>query len=235
MMKDRHYYYFFFSALLISFCSFAQDSLLRSETYLAQKPPASTPLLFAKGIVSTDEYEHSSPAFSPDGTRAIWGVVFRDKPAHLLEVRLENGAWSTPHNPSFTSFRKEGGKVFDIAFAERRGENVFAKPQVIYGGVSTSSYEDGPFVDPEEKYLIFESGRPEGIDGSIDLYICFKQQDGLWGKPVNMGSKVNSKFTERFAKISPDGKYLFFGSDRGGTSMDIYWVSADVLEELRGK
>jgi L-ascorbate metabolism protein UlaG (beta-lactamase superfamily) len=42
--------------------------------YLGQTPPGDTPLVFARGIVSTDDLEHSAPAFSPDGNEVFWFV-----------------------------------------------------------------------------------------------------------------------------------------------------------------
>jgi Tol biopolymer transport system component len=45
-----------------------------------------------------------------------------------------------------------------------------------------------------------------------------------------MGNNVNTNQNEANATFSPDGKYLFF--TRGD---DIYWVSTQILEELRPK
>jgi thioredoxin-like negative regulator of GroEL len=98
--------------------------------------------------------------------------------------------------------------------------------------VNSTGYEDGPFIAPDETFLIFESDRPEGINGSLDLYITFKSEDGGWSIPINMGLKINSAFGERFARLSPDGHYLFFGSTRAG-NFDIYWIDARIIEELK--
>ena len=100
-----------------------------------------------------------------------------------------------------------------------------------------NGYEDGPFVAPDESYIIFESQRPESVNGSIDLFICFKNKDGEWNKPKNMGPKINTSFSERFSRVSPDGKYLFFGSNRNQTApqqgFDLYWIDAGIIEELK--
>ena len=48
-----------------------------------------------------------------------------------------------------------------------------------------------------------------------------------------MGPKVNSKAAERFGRVSPDGKYLFFGSNRDGQFFDIYWMDASIIDKLR--
>ena len=277
--------------------------------YLNQPAPSQKAELFAKGIVSTEGYEHSGPAFSPDGKKVIWTRVDSNYHAYLLEMTFANSQWSKPASPSFFSadaddyypffstdgktlffcsrrqlpsdtsrndilrlwkvarigndwavptlvdpsllllggnfgysvsakgniyfaFPEKEGKMFDMAYAQKGSEG-FENPKVFGSELNTKYYEDGPFVAPDESYLIFESDRPEGIEKNIDLYICFKKNDGDWSKPMNMGPLINTKFSERFAKVSPDGKYLFFGSTRGGGLFDIYWISASIIADLK--
>ncbi len=80
--------------------------------------------------------------------------------------------------------------------------------------------------------MIFESDRPTGIEGNIDLYISFRKKDRTWTEPVSMGSKINSASAERFAKVSPDGKYLFFGRNTGN-GFDIYWIGSGIIHKLK--
>ena len=113
-------------------------------------------------------------------------------------------------------------------------DNKYSQPIIL--NFNSTGYEDGPYVAPDESYIIFESQRPESIEGSIDLFICFKNKDGQWSKPKNMGPKINSSFSERFSRVSPDGKYLFFGSNRNQTEQqgfDIFWINAGIIEELK--
>jgi Tol biopolymer transport system component len=124
----------------------------------------------------------------------------------------------------FYSFRKDNGKVFDIAMIKD------GKRQVLPSPINSDKTEDGPYISPDESFLIFESSR-DGGKGGNDLYICFKQDDGSFGAPINMGDKVNTEHSERFAGLSPDGKILFFGSDRNGP--DLYWISSKIIDELR--
>lgn len=70
--------------------------------YFNQKPPGLRPELFAPGIISTKYYEHSAPAFSPDGQTVLWTVIYeRQKPARLLAMQLQNGRWTPPAPPAF--------------------------------------------------------------------------------------------------------------------------------------
>ena len=103
---------------------------------------------------------------------------------------------------------------------------------------------------PDGNYMILTMYR---TDFSIDLCVSFKQSDDTWGDPINLGANVNSRYMEKGAGISPDGKYLFFVSNRphenknpqkrwnspvfnnGQKSFggDIYWVDTEVIEVLR--
>jgi len=295
--------------LLYCISALAQDSfpVLKGD-YLGQHPPGKNAVVFAKGIISTEKYEHSAPAFSPDGKTVLWGVIERDKPAILLQMDMINGVWSKPVKPSFASetdddmypsFSPDGKKLFfcsrrplpagravadltiwvvdrnpvgwgqpylfdttvckgyeyahaiskngTIVFSTRQvinGKPVwniyssglvngkYTQPQLLDTNINKQGYKDGPMIAKDESFLIFESDRAGGF-GDMDLYICFKQKDGSWGLPKNMGPKVNSPFGERFAGISPDGKYLFFGSNRGGGLPDVYWIDVKVIDEIR--
>jgi hypothetical protein len=73
--------------------------------------------------------------------------------------------------------------------------------------------------------------RPAGLGGT-DLYISFRNPDGDWTGPRNMGPEINTPAVEAFASTSPDGRYLFFASSPNG-NVDIYWVDAAFLAKLR--
>jgi ankyrin repeat protein len=99
--------------------------------------------------------------------------------------------------------------------------------------INSKYYDMNPYIAPDESYMIFESDRPEGF-GWSDLYISFRKKDGTWSKAKNMGNKINTNKLERYPNVSSDGKYLFFSSDRLG-NLDIYWVDAQIIEELKQK
>ncbi len=92
-----------------------------------------------------------------------------------------------------------------------------------------------PFIAPDESYLLFDSYR-EGGFGDSDIYISFRQKDGSWGYPINLGNKINTEAWEASASVTPDGKYLFFNrivGPRDEWNVDIFWVDARVIEDLR--
>jgi flagellar motor protein MotB len=53
--------------------------------------------------------------------------------------------------------------------------------------------------------------------GNCDLYVSKKESDGNWGRPQRLPEPLNlSHSSEKQPSISPDGKTLYFVSNRGG-------------------
>ncbi|MDT0553933.1 hypothetical protein [Urechidicola vernalis] len=90
------------------------------------------------------------------------------------------------------------------------------------------------FIAPSQDYIVVNARNTEDAQRKSDIYVYFKQNDGTWSKAINLGPEVNSKFAETCPSITPDGKYLFFAKyeEEGGES-NIYWVSTEVIENLR--
>ena len=91
------------------------------------------------------------------------------------------------------------------------------------------------FIAPSQEYLLVNARNKEDkTRKDNDIYVCFKEKDGTWTKPINLGDSVNSTFGETCPSITPDGKYLFFSryNEEGGLS-NIYWVSAEVINKVR--
>jgi hypothetical protein len=88
-----------------------------------------------------------------------------------------------------------------------------------------------PGIAPDASFLVFYSKRPGAPGGTeTDLYLTLRQPDGTWTKPQNMGPRINSRYFEFGARISPDKKYMFFTRSNGWSensnrdTSDIYWV-----------
>jgi hypothetical protein len=205
------------------------------------------------------------PSFSPDG-KYLYFSSRRKLPdgytqagdMRIWRVMRDGGNWGTPVPIDTTvsrgfefahSITNDGTLFFSAGFFDQQlngktGWSIYKSSDVNSSSPITSrmpysinsmGYEDGPYVAPDESFLIFESERPEGM-GNTDLYITFKTGD-QWTRPLNMGPKINSSYSERFARLSPDGKYLFFGSSRdekeGHPGFDIYWIDASIISDLQ--
>lgn len=107
-------------------------------------------------------------------------------------------------------------------------------PDIINSGITLD-----PFIDPQNRYLLFAASRRSDNIGIIDLYVSFRKNNGDWEKPVNLGENICTKYMDRFPMVTRDGKYLFFVTSHSNHFPSKYthyhWVSTKVIEELRPK
>ncbi len=207
----------------------------------------------------TDGKGGDFPLFSNDGktfyfisSRPVNSNVQSSKSNFWYAVKTEKG-WSEPE--LFDDVVNERALEWGFSFA-RNGDLYFTStgegslgssdiyvsrningryqlPENAGESINTLYMDSQPFIAPDGRYLIFNStGRKNDVIGGGDLYISFRLQDGSWSKAGNMGRNVNSEGSEFGAKVSPDGKYLFFVSDRNGNG-DIYWMDAGIIDELK--
>jgi len=95
--------------------------------------------------------------------------------------------------------------------------------------INTLGNEGAQCLAPNGKVLFFTACDREDGMGRCDIYISFKR-DGQWTEARNIGPTINSKHWESQPTISPDGRELYFVSNRPGGygNMDV-WKS--VLSE----
>jgi hypothetical protein len=89
-----------------------------------------------------------------------------------------------------------------------------------------------PGVAPDQSFIVYYSIRPGAQRGTeTDLYLTLRRPDGTWTELRNMGPRINTRYFEWGARISPDKKYMFFtrangwGYNSNSDTSDIYWVA----------
>jgi len=140
---------------------------------------------------------------------------------------FESSACVSPDGKTmyFVSEREKGGfGMGDIFMSRREGKNEWGKA-VNLGPVINDEYDQiGVFIHPDGKTLYFASNSPKAIGG----YDIFKTsfENGVWTKPENLGSPINTLGDERFFCMSTDGKTAWLSSDREGSAgeLDIWEI-----------
>ena len=186
------------------------------------------------------------PVFSADGTTLTFTGKKGTGTLDLWTVRYTAQSWDTPvAMPSpINSNAKEyrGSYMADgtLFFGSSRSgmmqvykanNDTSRVPAVELVGppISTKSFEGDPCIAPDGSFLIFYSAR----DGkSSDLYVSFRDGQGGWGTPINLGDKFNTLDDEYGAHLSSDMKYLFF-TRHSSTGNSIYWVDSSAIEKLK--
>ncbi|MEP2654117.1 MAG: hypothetical protein ABJH06_19235 [Paraglaciecola sp.] len=182
--------------------------------------------------------------FAPSGTRMHMAEGYRERMGDGWTERRSLGPMFDRDDWGIMrlSASAKGTYVFDdyksndvIRISTLKGGKRQA-PKLMGSIINTGKWTAHPFIAPDESYLIWDSER-EGGYGDSDLYISYRQKDGSWGPAINMGDNVNSDKWDAYASVTPDGKYILFnrGMDDDNNNVDIYWVNANIIENLRPK
>jgi Tol biopolymer transport system component len=184
------------------------------------------------------EYSDLEPAFSHDGNtlffssnRPLTGTEPKD--FDVWKVSRTSNGWSkaeslgpvvnTGADEFYPSMARNGNLYFTAAYPGGPGRediyvsefksNQYQKPVALDTMVNSKSYEFNAFVDPDEQYILFTSYGRKDDSGGGDLYIATKDANGKWRPARNM-TTLNSKQLDYCPFVSPDGKALFFTSER---------------------
>ena len=217
------------------------------------KPPVRMPFAGDNGF--------GPSAFSRDGNMLFLGttLVLPGDPEGLnlcvWQVERRADGWSdlapvsVTHDTAWLAMRPSlarNGNLYFVAryknerqpkiYCSKLVDGAFSTPVPLNDKINATPSAD-PFVDPDERFLLFLGDhRPDGL-GKSDLYVSFRTDDGDWGDPINLGPKINTAEFERSPSLSPDGKYLFFIRAVGRMFVEAdaqyYWVSAEILDSLR--
>jgi hypothetical protein len=158
-----------------------------------------------------------------------WGAPRLFAPAALSELQDFYPVVTRSGNLYFNS-QRDGPGTNNI-FRASLEHGVYGPAQPLPAPINSEYREFDAYVSPDEDLIIFSSERPGGFGGP-DIYVSFPAETGGWTTPRNLGQAVNSPAAEYGAALSPDGRYLFFTSNRAGDE-NIYWISAEVVDAHR--
>jgi outer membrane protein OmpA-like peptidoglycan-associated protein/tetratricopeptide (TPR) repeat protein len=172
---------------------------------------------------------HESAVFlSLDGNRVL---IYQDRGnGNLYESSLNYSTKSTASefsngNSSITGIRKSKKRrkrrkkrsknLRDVkggsASSSAKSKDGWSKPKSLGKHINSRYRETSGCLSPDGKTLFFTSDRPGGL-GGLDIYMSTKDKKGRWGKPVNLGPKINTPHDEEAPFMHADGKTLYFSS-----------------------
>ena len=183
-------------------------------------------------------YRDIDPFVTPDGRRLYFSS---NRPLEGTEPRgdfdlwyLERTAtgWAAPRHVDaplndersigFVSAARDGTIYFDAhrdgvreLYQARAVGDGFAAPTVLVLPPAPGLERSNPLIAPDASFLIFVE---DTLDhrGGADLWVTRRQADGSWGPSAPLVGGVNSPQSEFAPGLSPDGRYLFFTSERPG-------------------
>jgi len=199
-------------------------------------------------------FEVLDPFFSPDGKR-VWFLSFQpDRPGgtereRIWYVERTPDGWTPPRliddcvneHPTHWSFSvsASGNLYFTSEIAGEENQDVYCSkydgkkylsPVKLGDNINTEGKEFAPYISGDESYLLF--CRTGSGGGKSDIYVSYRQPDGSWSKAKEFGEPVNSPAHELAPVVTPDGKFLFYISQKEVMN-GMHWVSARLIEELK--
>ena len=194
-------------------------------------------------------------SFSGDGLELYFASdrqrVYPDYDLYVMIRASTNEEWSDPANlgptinsssyDSFPCISPDGLELFLIS--ERPGGfggvdiwvttrptkgDAWGPPANLGPAVNTSQWDQSPAISSDGLTLMFASTNRPGGYGNDDLWLTTRATiHDAWASPVNLGSAINTPYEESWACLSPDGRALFFSSDRPGGFGNIdLWMAA---------
>jgi peptidoglycan-associated lipoprotein len=178
--------------------------------------------------------------------KEIDGIIGENYSDLFESKRDKNGKWSTPtpiagevntpFNEGTATVDKKGKIMYftrcnveknkdvpcKIYMATKKGNN-WADVTLIELGPDSVSVGH-PSLSPDESFMVFSASNMEGGMGGRDLWITnYDKKSKTWGKPLNLGSSVNTDRDEIFPFVHSDGS-LYFSSNGfpGMGGLDIF-------------
>lgn len=106
----------------------------------------------------------------------------------------------------------EGEGSCDLYIAKKAKNGSWNDPENLGDIVNTDAWESSPSLSPDKRFLYFSSNRLGGYGGK-DIWVSERNNQNRWGKPVNLGPTINTKYDEASPFIHADNESLYFSSD----------------------
>ena len=157
------------------------------------------------GTSINSEYPEYNPSISADGKTMIFTSRRPESTGKLVDP--------------------EDGKFFEDIYISKKDSltGKWLEAENIPGEINDDNHDANMTLSPDGKQIFVY--RNKGARGSGTLYVSKKSPNGKWKKAEELEGDVNTSYFESSACLSPDGKTLYFVSERprGGMGMgDIY-------------
>ena len=89
--------------------------------------------------------------------------------------------------------------------------NSWSRPQKFPKNINLGQYQNHASFSAHNDTLYFSSNAKGGF-GGLDIYMCVKENNGLWGKAMNLGPNINTNKDEDSPTIGIDNHTLYYSS-----------------------
>ena len=207
-------------------------------------------ILFAillPSTINTEQGEEYGPTLTVDDQTLYFVGLNREDGSTTEDIYVsrrdpKTGEWSrarrvpelsNPYrNEAPTSISGDGRTMLlfvegRMCFCVRNAQG-WSEPRPLPSYLQLGNWQADAMITADGSALLFAANYPaEGESKpSLNIFVSERQPDGRWSKPYSIGPAINTPGMERSPFLHPDGKTLYFSSDRPGTlgELDV-WVA----------
>ncbi|MFH2141524.1 MAG: hypothetical protein ABIJ97_03815, partial [Bacteroidota bacterium] len=146
-----------------------------------------------------------------------------DDHSPVVDINETKMVFTSKRKGSTGNLKTTDGQYFEDIYLSIKENGQWQLPEKISYNINTMEHEASIALSVDGNELfIYKDDVGEGGN----LYNSFFA-NGDWSKPQKLGSNINTEYNEEHATISPDGRTLYFTSNRPGGygGYDIYYVN----------
>lgn len=165
-------------------------------------------------------------------TNTTWTYPQNLKIYNDLNVHENVNFWLTPDSEVLIISEEgrgtEGQRDLYVSFQQRDG--VWTEPIHMGPVINSAGEEEGPFLMPDKRTLIFTSNGHSGY-GKKDLFMTRRLDNSWqnWTEPENLGPVINSELDDMFLFIPKNGDFGYFCREVEGKDLDIHSFSLPLI------
>jgi hypothetical protein len=193
------------------------------------------------------------PCFSSDGQKLFF---CSDRPmpgsdeqtdTNIWVMDRKEDGWGEPRSLGahinsdgvefFPSVAKNGSLYFNRANADFPGTAVYraelvngayAEPEPLPDVINEGNTGSNVFVADDESFLLMPR---QNSGGRIELHVSFRTPDEAWTRPVPLQAELFPMTLDDGARVSPDGRFIFFSANHYPTAGGV-WGKPAALDEI---
>jgi|GEM_PF-3433578 len=175
------------------------------------------------------------------GGEDIWHSYFDDQKGEWVDAKPVKEL-NSAGNDAALAISPDGTEMIIFVngqlYSSKLSSNGWQKPKALPTTINSPDFQSDASYTADGKGLLFVSNRNGGpynskergkfyagsTEGNIDIYISFKEDNGNYTKPINLGPIINTPGAERTPYLHPDGRTLYFSSEghNGFGSVDVF-------------
>lgn len=220
--------------------SYRKKAVRNRKTYAFAVEAVANPVIFqpmemGDSINTTDD--EYLPAISADGNTFIFTKSFRVNGMRTedfyVSSRNDSLKWkmatalgspiNTNRNEGAQCISPDGNTIYFTAcsrsdgfgdcdlYVSRKINGKWTDPENMGPSVNSEAWESQPSISSDGRRLFFSSDRA-GSYGGKDIWVCYKNYNGSWSQPKNLGKEINTPLNDISPFIHWDNTSLYYAS-----------------------